>query len=141
MTIISAFILYFHHFIVFLQVYDTIIVFNAYEETQVGAKDLISRVREYIIAHGTIRNYDGSYGPFTDEDIKRMDDINLAEDFVTRFCMVTQKSRGKIIQAKGIFLLICFLSLFLLQNTSIKDHLKNSPLLQISNFPLAPKNA
>jgi actin-related protein len=86
-----------YHSTTVFPVYDFVVIFNAYEENGAGGGTMTSRISEYLLTKGKIRDHDGTVRAFSEEEKKEFEKRKIAEDINSRFFMVTRMDRAKII--------------------------------------------
>lgn len=62
---------------------------------------MTARISEYLLTKGKIRDHDGSLRDFTEDETVEFERRKIAEDLNSRFFMVTQMERAKVIHAIG----------------------------------------
>uniref|UniRef100_A0A914Y2T4 Actin-related protein 10 n=1 Tax=Panagrolaimus superbus TaxID=310955 RepID=A0A914Y2T4_9BILA len=86
-----------YHSTTVFPVFDFVVVFNAYEENGAGGGTMSERISEYLLTKGKIRDHDGSLRDFNEDEKQEFERRKVAEDINSRFFMVTQMERAKII--------------------------------------------
>uniref|UniRef100_A0A7E4V1G5 Actin-related protein 10 n=1 Tax=Panagrellus redivivus TaxID=6233 RepID=A0A7E4V1G5_PANRE len=87
-----------YNYVAVTPVWDNVIFFSACTYNLFGSKHLLERIRDHYKTKGLIRTFDGTIRPFNDEDMKRFDEWNTAEDLLSRFFFVTRSDRAKSYQ-------------------------------------------